>query len=65
MSNRIIKEIKSLHVKVEGGVSDGININSKLLDVIITNDSIGKSISIHDGEKMFTIPFEPIEKYLR
>lgn len=64
MSNKLKKEIKNLNITVDGGVSDGTNFIPRSLEVIVTNDSYGKSISIHDGERMFTIPFEPIEKYL-
>ena len=32
---------------------------------IITNDEVGKTLSIDNGEIQFTIPFEPIAKYLR
>lgn len=34
-------------------------------NVLISNDDIGKTISINDGETQFTIPFEPLEKYLK
>ena len=30
----------------------------------ITNDEKGKTLSIGDGKTQFTIPFEPIEKFL-
>lgn len=65
MGKKLKKEIKNLHIKVNGGVSDGLRIIPKQLEVIITNDSVGKSLSIHDNERMFTIPFEPIEKYFK
>lgn len=65
MSNITKNEIKNLHLKVVGSVSDGIILQCKTLEVIVTNDSIGKTISIHDGERMFTIPFEPIEIFLK
>lgn len=35
------------------------------LRCIITNDEIGKTLSIDNNEIQFTIPFESIEKYLR
>lgn len=34
-------------------------------ECIITNDRNGKTLSINDGKIQFTIPFEPIEKYLK
>ena len=37
----------------------------KMFDCIITNDEIGKTLSINDGNMQFTIPFEPIERYLK
>lgn len=35
------------------------------LECIITNDEKGKTISINNGVLQFTIPFEPIERYLK
>ena len=35
------------------------------LTCIITNDEKGKTLSIDNGMIQFTIPFEPIEKYLK
>lgn len=35
------------------------------LECTITNDEHGKTLSIFDGHTQFTIPFEPIEKYLK
>ena len=35
------------------------------LECIITNDEKGKTISINNGVLQFTIPFEPIEGYLK
>lgn len=35
------------------------------LTCIITNDERGKTLSIGDGTLQFTIPFEPIERYLK
>lgn len=32
---------------------------------IVTNDSIGKTLSVTDKKVQFIIPFEPLEKYLR
>lgn len=32
---------------------------------IITNDEHGKTLSINNGKIQFTIPFEPIEQYLK
>ena len=32
---------------------------------VVTNDEIGKTLSIGNNEIQFTIPFEPLEKYLK
>lgn len=32
-----------------------------VLNVQITNDSVGKTLSIDNGIMMFSVPFEPIE----
>ena len=59
---------KNKHLKVKGAVNHvlraGIQANVPL-DVIITNDEVGKTLSIDNGIVQFTIPFEPIEKYLK
>lgn len=34
------------------------------LEAIITNDEFGKTLSLNDGNIQFTIPFEPLQKYL-
>lgn len=34
-------------------------------ECFVTNDSVGKTLSIYDGEIQFTIPFEPLEEYLK
>lgn len=34
-------------------------------ETIITNDEHGKTLSINDGNVQFTIPFEPLQKYLK
>ena len=59
---------KNKSVKVNGlfGVDDGktLRVFRKRLECIITNDEIGRTLSINDGKIQFTIPFEPIAKYL-
>lgn len=61
------KKIKNLHVRVSGGVnvSGSPFLAPKLFDCIITNDEIGKTLSINDGNVQFPIPFEPLERYLK
>lgn len=60
------KKIRNLHVPVEGGVcrQDG-SFTMTRLNCIITNDEIGKTLSIGDGNVQFTIPFEAVERYLK
>ena len=59
------KKIKNLHIRVSGGVnvSGSPLLAPKTFDCIITND--GKTLSINDGNVQFTIPFEPIERFLK
>lgn len=66
MSNKLKKEIKNKHIKV-----DGLFMTQRMIapipvnfEVIVTNDSTGKTLSINNGDIQFTIPFEPIESYL-
>ena len=35
------------------------------LECIVTNDHLGKTLSINDGHIQFTIPFEKLERWLR
>lgn len=61
------KKVKNQHVRVDGGVnvSGSPFMVPKTFDCIITNDEIGKTLSINDGNVQFIIPFEPIERYLK
>lgn len=61
------KKVKNLHVRVDGGVnvSGSPFMVPKTFDCTITNDEIGKTLSINDGNVQFIIPFEPIERYLK
>ena len=61
------KEIKNAKVTVTGFVYDDVKrtAEAQRLECIITNDRFGKTLSINDGKKQFTIPFEAVEKYLR
>lgn len=67
MSNKLKREIKNKHISVDGAfmTSSMASPTPTNLEVIVSNDSIGKTISINNGEMQFTIPFEPIEKYLK
>lgn len=59
------KEIVNKEVKVSGLRGTPMGKREKTLNVIITNNRHGKTLSIDDGLFQFTIPFEPIEKYLK
>lgn len=55
-------------VTVTGIVHPDLRLNSyraERLECTIINDNTGKTLSINDGKKKFTIPFEAVEKYLR
>ena len=58
-------QIRNKRVSVVGMITTPEIMIPGTLDVIITNDEIGKTISIGNGETQFTIPFEPIERYLK
>ena len=63
-------KIKNKHIFVDGirhrVISEKQGLLSKIkFECIASNDEYGKTISISDGETQFTIPFEPLEKYLK
>ena len=53
------------NIMVNGVESNEKTFVRKPLNVIITADKIGKTISINNGKIQFSIPFEQIEKYLK
>lgn len=57
--NKVIK-VKGLTYFMPFG-----RLTQKTFDVIVTNDEKGKTISIDTGITQYTIPFEPIEMYLK
>lgn len=61
------KPIKSKRVKVSGVITSSTApmCVSQEFDCIISNDERGKTLSINNGIMQFTIPFEPIERYLK
>lgn len=65
MSNKIKKEIKNKWVSVKGLILRKNYMKESIISCIITNDRIGKSLTIGNDEIMFEIPFEKIEEYLR
>lgn len=56
---------KNKEVKVRGAVLLMDIVSVEELTCIITNDEQGKTLSIDNDNIQFTIPFEPIEKYLK
>lgn len=56
---------KSKKVKVNGFFYINSFMSMKEFECIITNDTNGKTLSINDGIMQFTIPFEPIARYLK
>lgn len=66
---KIKSEIKSVTVTVTGIVNHDLLLDdfcsAERLECTIFNDNTGKTLSINDGKKQFTIPFEAVEKYLR
>lgn len=69
MSNKLKKEIinKRLRVKALVGNPSMKTLKPivKPVNVIITNDSHGKTLSIADETKSFTIAFEQLQQYLK
>ena len=59
------KPIKNKLVSVVGLITTPKIVIPGALDVIITNDEKGKTISVGNGTTQFTIPFEPIARYLK
>ncbi len=61
------KPIKNKCVKVRDiitGISSQLCAQQEF-DCLITNDETGKTLSISNGIMQFTIPFEPIERFLK
>lgn len=69
MSNKLKKEIINKRLRVKGLVGNPsmrtFKPIVKPIDVIITNDSHGKTLTISDETKSFTIAFEQLEQYLK
>jgi hypothetical protein len=66
MSNKLKKAIKNKWIEVKGlyQTANGTIIPTTL-HCIVTNDEVGKTLSIGTERVMFTIPFEAVEKYLK
>lgn len=57
--------IKNKEFVVQGMQNSPIGSSFKDLHVIITNDRLGKTLSIDNGTIQFTIPMDDIAKYLK
>lgn len=62
---RRMKMAKIIEVTGFESESENMTMQVKQLTCYVSNDKKGKTISISNGEKMFTIPFKPLEKYLK
>lgn len=53
--------------KINGIITGFPDYNPRLgdINVIITNDEKGKTLTVFDNQKSFTFAFEEIEKYLK
>lgn len=47
-------------INIKGMVTDNLGIRVTNLEVMITSDTVGKSLSINDGNTQFTVPLEPV-----
>ena len=55
---------KNKEIKVNGIQNSPLGMIETTLHVLITNDSIGKTLSVDNGTIQFTIPMDNIIKYL-
>ena len=66
MGNKLKKAIKNKWIKVRGLYQTALGTPTPTtLNCIVTNDEIGKTLSIGNEKIMFTIPFEAVEEYLK
>jgi hypothetical protein len=65
MSNKLKKEIKNKGVTVNGFIFRNGGAEQTKVNCIITNDRLGKTLTVGNDDVMFCIPFEPIEKYFK
>lgn len=50
----------SKSIYVDGIIYSPSNAGMMKFNVMVSNDKIGKTLSINDGVTQFTIPFEPV-----
>ena len=58
------ESVKNKHIQVVGGVTTPHKMFIVNIDCTITNDKIGKTLSLSFGDMQLTVPFEPLEEYL-
>ena len=56
---------KNKRILVDGFVIVENRMYKKIVEATITNDEIGKTLTLSNGATAITIPFEKIEKYLK
>ena len=56
---------KGKRIYINGLRQKGGRVDTPRLECIVTHDEHGKTLTINDGVIGFTIPFEPLEKYLK
>lgn len=56
---------KNKHIKLSGMKFDSRNGAKRCcLEIIVTNDTIGKTVSVNDGEIQFTFPADEVANWL-
>ena len=66
MKAHLENTISNAKIPVKGFVIDKSCVMKKENFIcIVSNDNIGKTLTIHNADTGFTIPFEPIERYLK
>ena len=55
---------KNKEIKVKGIQNSPMGMTETQLHVLITNDSIGKTLRVDNGTIQFTLPMDDIVKYL-
>ena len=56
---------KIVMVTVDGMIAKDLRLSYAPIEVRVSNDEHGKSISLANGDIMLMIPFEPVEDLLR
>lgn len=56
---------KNKHLSVNGLIQSGNQIKKDSIIAIVTNDEVGKTLTLAYGYIGLTVPFEVIEEYLK